>query len=53
MKFLTLFKRTVGILVLMMVAVLFAGCSSGKAASKKVVHISYWHVNAQTQGGLP
>ncbi|MDN2454189.1 ABC transporter substrate-binding protein [Lactobacillus sp. UCMA15818] len=51
MKFLTLFKRTVGIIVLMMVAVLFAGCSSGKAASKKVVHISYWHVNAQTQGG--
>ncbi|EJE99841.1 ABC transporter substrate-binding protein [Liquorilactobacillus mali] len=51
MKFLTLFKRAVGVVVLMMVAVLFAGCSSGKAASKKVVHISYWHVNAQTQGG--
>ncbi|KRL98759.1 ABC transporter substrate-binding protein [Liquorilactobacillus satsumensis] len=51
MKSSSLIKRVIGALTLLMVAVLFAGCSSAKGASKKVVHISYWHVNAQTQGG--
>lgn len=34
----------------MSLAVLFAGCGK-KTSSSSVKHITYWHVNAQTQGG--
>ncbi|KRL38117.1 ABC transporter substrate-binding protein [Liquorilactobacillus uvarum] len=51
MKISNYFKKAIGIVSLLMLTILFAGCSSTKASSKKVVHISYWHVNAQTQGG--
>ncbi|WP_311408421.1 ABC transporter substrate-binding protein [Liquorilactobacillus uvarum] len=51
MKISNYLKKAIGIVSLLMLAILFAGCSSTKASSKKVIHISYWHVNAQTQGG--
>lgn len=42
-------KRVIGLLSIVGVALLFAGCS--KSAATKTTHITYWHVNAETQGG--
>ncbi|MBZ2200192.1 MAG: ABC transporter substrate-binding protein [Lentilactobacillus hilgardii] len=49
MNFKHVVKRFVGLISIMSVALLFAGCS--KSAAHKVTHITYWHVNAQTLGG--
>lgn len=51
MKFKNSVKKLFGISAVLGIALLFAGCSSSKADSNKVVKLSYWHVNAQTQGG--
>lgn len=43
-------KKYLSLLGLIIVAIIFTGCSN-KSASSGVTHITYWHVNAQTQGG--
>lgn len=43
-------KRLAGVMSIVGIALLFAGCSNS-ASKQKVTHITYWHVNAQTQGG--
>lgn len=43
-------KKFLLIMGVMSLAVLFAGCGK-KTSSSSVKHITYWHVNAQTQGG--
>lgn len=49
MNFKYVVKRFLGLVSLLSVALLFAGCSN--SAAHKVTHITYWHVNAQTLGG--
>ena len=43
-------KRIFLMLGVLSLAVLFAGCGK-KSSASSVKHITYWHVNAQTQGG--
>ncbi|MFT8461168.1 MAG: ABC transporter substrate-binding protein, partial [Liquorilactobacillus ghanensis] len=52
------FKRRIQFLfsslTVLALGIALAGCSSSKsstAPNNKVTHITYWHVNAQTQGG--
>lgn len=46
------FKQFLALVGLALMAVVFAGCSStSKTSANSVTHITYWHVNAQTQGG--
>ncbi|MCP0887836.1 ABC transporter substrate-binding protein [Ligilactobacillus sp. WILCCON 0076] len=43
-----------GSLAVFVLGIALAGCSTAKTATtakNKVIHITYWHVNAQTQGG--
>lgn len=47
---LKVFKKLIVIFGLLSVAIVFAGCSK-KSSGSAVTHITYWHVNAQTQGG--
>ncbi|MFC6176179.1 ABC transporter substrate-binding protein [Companilactobacillus huachuanensis] len=43
-------KKILLMLGIMAMAVVFAGCGK-KTSASTVKHITYWHVNAQTQGG--
>ncbi|WP_338214405.1 ABC transporter substrate-binding protein [Companilactobacillus muriivasis] len=43
-------KKVLLMLGIMAMAVVFAGCGK-KTSASTVKHITYWHVNAQTQGG--
>lgn len=50
MKYRKQVKRILGLLAVLTMAVLVASCGK-KSSANKIVKLSYWHVNAQTQGG--